>query len=123
MRHREGQPPTDTVREARAARIDHAAFQYRRHFRLAYGNGFAPYAHMTRHLGDAQRRVQWDLHRYNGQAQEHYGKIAKTTVTKQTNFRLGKKNKQGKYTPSYIQQMVEKMVHRKKLMEAVKVRP
>ena len=40
-------------------------------------------------------------------------------MTQQTNFRLGKKNKQGKYTPSYIQQMVEKLVYRKKLMEAV----
>ena len=59
--------------------------------------------------------MRYDLHRYNGQAQEHYGKLAKSVVKKQTNFRLGKKNHKGKYTKSYVQQMVEAMLHRKSL--------
>ena len=41
--------------------------------------------------------------------------IAKTTVQQQTNFRLGKKNHKGKYSKSYVQQMVEVMLHRKTL--------
>ena len=70
---------------------------------------------MTQHLEECQRRVRYDLHQYNGQAQEHYGKLAKSIVKKQTNFRLGKKNHKGKYTKSYVQQMVEVMLHQKKL--------
>ena len=76
---------------------------------------------MTMDLEDCQRRVQYDLHRYSGQAQEHYGKLAKSIVKKQTNFRLGKKDHKGKYTKSYVQQMVENMLTRKQLSRVVPV--
>ena len=78
---------------------------------------------MTMHLEECQRRVQYDLRRYNCQSQEHYGKIAKTTVKTQTNYRLGRKDHKGKYSKSYVQQMVEVMLHRKQLNMAVPVRP
>ena len=123
MPRRPDQPPTAAVRNARADRIDHAAKQYRTAYREAYGNGcFKPYTHMVRHLGDCQRRVQYDLHRYSCQSQEHYGKIAKTLVKTQTNFRLGKKNMKGKFTTSYIEQVMRIMVYRKKLNMKVPVR-
>ena len=78
---------------------------------------------MTRHLGDCQRRVQYDLHRHSScEAQEHYGKVVKTVVTQQTNYRLGKKNLAGKYTTSYIQQAMQVLLHRKKLNMEVQVR-
>ena len=123
MPRRPDQPPTAAVRNARADRIDRAAWEYRRDYRRAYGNaGFKPYTHMTRHLGDCQRRVQYDLHRYSCEAQEHYGKVVKTVVTQQTNYRLGKKNLAGKYTTSYIQQAMQVLLHRKKLNMEVQVR-
>ena len=123
MPRRDGCPPSAAVRDARADRIDRAAWEYRRDYRRAYGNGcFKPYTHMTRHLGDCQRRVQYDLHRYSCESQEHYGKVMKTTVTKQTNYRLGKKNLHGKYTPSYIQQAMQVVLHRKQLMAQIPVR-
>ena len=55
-------------------------------------------------------------------AQEHYGKVVKTVVTQQTNYRLGKKNLAGKYTTSYIQQAMQVLLHRKKLNMEVQVR-
>ena len=118
-----GLPPKDAVRNIKAKRVGISARAYRLAFKNAYGvSAFKPYTHITRHLEAHQLRVQYDLSRYSGQAQEHYGKIQKSIVKTQTNFAMGSKKKNGEFNKSYVQQGAEVMLHRKSLNQEVPVR-
>ena len=107
-------PPRTQVRDLKEQEIDLLAKAYRTAYKNAYGKAaFSPYTHMTQHLKANQLRVRYDLSKYSCQGQEHYGKIMKTLVKTQTNFRLGgkkqKKDSNGneEYEKCYVQQSVE----------------
>ena len=70
---------------------------------------------MSHHLEVCQLRVQYNLTKYGGQAQEHYGKIAKYIVRNLTNLQLGVRKRNGAFAKSYVQQTVEQLCWRKYL--------
>ena len=93
---------------AKAEELRLSAKKYRAAYRMAWGNeAFKPYTHITRHLHEFQRRLQYDLKDYSTEAQEHQGKVMKGHTKKNSNGRLSKADKNGRKAASYVQQASE----------------
>ena len=67
--------------------------------------------------------MQYNLTKYGGQAQEHYGKLAKHIVRKMTNLQLGVRKRSGAFVKLYVQQTVEQLCWRKYLNQQIPVQP
>ena len=101
-------PATNDEVLAKAEELRLSAKKYRAAYRMAWGNeAFKPYTHITRHLHEFQRRLQYDLKDYSTEAQEHQGKVMKGHTKKNSNGRLSKADKNGKKAASYVQQASE----------------
>ena len=119
-----GKPPTTAERDNKAQTIGLLAKVWRKAYRKAFlKTNFKPYTHMSHHLEACQQRVQYNLTKYGGQAQEHYGKVAKHIVRRMTNLQLGVRKRSGAFVKSYVQQTVEQLCWRKYLNQQIPVQP
>ena len=119
-----GKPPTTAERDNKAQTIGLLAKIWRKAYRKAFlKTNFKPYTHMSHHLEACQQRVQYNLTKYGGQAQEHYGKVAKHIVRRMTNLQLGVRKRSGAFVKSYVQQTVEQLCWRKYLNQQIPVQP
>ena len=119
-----GKPPTTAERDNKAQTIGLLAKVWRKAYRKAFlKTNFKPYTHMSHHLEACQQRVQYNLTKYGGQAQEHYGKVAKHIVRRMTNLQLGVRKRNGAFVKSYVQQTVEQLCWRKYLNQQIPVQP
>lgn len=137
-----GKIPTTEERNYKADLIGEMVRDWRDAYTHAYGKKAAkPYTHMALHFEECQRRLQHDLVRYSCQAQEHYGKIAKSIVRLRTNGLLGKCVRRWKrkrvhkkgdelectrsttISKGYVRQFVEEVAHGRELRRLVPVKP
>ena len=114
-------PPSLTVRTKKAKLLGLKAALFRLAYLEAYGEAaFKPYTHMTMHLEEMQMHCQYDLVDYCGQSQEHYGKIIKGIIRRQSNHHLGKKEDGSNHSSSTMQ-VAKNMAYRQELMDMVPV--